>query len=218
MEITKTIPSHNPADENTLDGLNNVLIDKISMGIQCVIPAIVQSYDKTTNRAIVKPAITGVASQGQKIPKEPYIDIPVLNLSGGGFVLSFPIKQGDSGWLIASDRDISIFKQSLEETAPNTFRKHRFEDGFFIPDKINNTPTKGSSLIIQNSTGTVSIELTETGVNITGLTDVTGNTTITGNTFVVGSLTVSTGATGTFTTSDNKLVTVTNGIITSITP
>lgn len=212
MEITKTIPSHNPADENTLDGLNNVLIDKISMGIQCVIPAIVQSYDKTTNRAVVKPAITGVASQGQKVPKEPYIDIPVLNLSGGGFVISFPIKQGDTGWLIACDRNISIFKQNLEESAPNDYRKHKFEDSFFIPDKINNTPTKDSSLIIQNSAGTVSIELTETGVNITGLT------TITGNTSVVGSLSVSTGATGTFTTSENKLVTVTNGIITSITP
>lgn len=216
MEITKTIPSHNPADENTLDGLNNVLIDKISMGIQNVIPAIVQSYDKVTNRAIVKPAITGVASQGQKISKEPYIDIPVLNLSGGGFVISFPIKQGDIGWLVACDRNISIFKQNLEESAPNDYRKHKFEDGFFIPDKINNTPTKDNSLIIQNSTGTVSIELTETGVNISGITDVTGNTTITGNTSVVGSLTVSTGATGSFTTKDNKSVTVTNGIVTSI--
>jgi hypothetical protein len=137
MEITKTIPSHNPADETTLDGLNNVLIDKISMGIQNVIPAIVQSYDKATNRAIVKPAITGVASQGQKISKEPYIDIPVLNLSGGGFIISFPIKQGDTGWLVACDRNISIFKQNLTESAPNDYRKHKFEDGFFIPDKIN---------------------------------------------------------------------------------
>ena len=213
MEITKTLPSHNPADENTLDGLNNVLIDKISMGMQCVIPAIVQSYDKTTNRAVVKPAITGIASQGQKVPKEPYIDIPVLNLSGGGFVISFPIKMGDNGWLIASDRDISIFKQNLEESAPNTLRKHKFEDGFFIPDKINNIPSlNADSLLIQNETGSISIELTNTGINITGLT------TITGNTSVIGTLTVSTGTTGTFTTADNKTVTVTNGIVTSITP
>lgn len=211
-EITKTIPAHNPADENTLSGLNKVLIDKISMNIQCVIPAIVQSYDKLTNRAVVKPAITGVASQGQKIPHEAFIDIPVLNISGGGYVISFPIKEGNTGWLIASDRNISLFKQSLEESAPNDYRKHRFEDGFFIPDKINNTPsTNINSLLIQNETGTVSVELTETGVNIKGLT------TITGNTSVIGTLTVSTGATGTFTTTDNKTVTVTNGIITGIT-
>lgn len=211
MEITKTLPAHNPADENTLDGLNNVLIDKIAMGIQNVIPAIVQSYDKATNRAVVKPAITGIASQGQKVPKEPYIDIPVLNISGGGFVISFPIKTGDTGWLIACDRNISIFKQNLEESAPNDYRKHKFEDGFFIPDKINNTPLLNTdSLLIQDATGTISIELTSSGVNIKGITAITGNTS------VVGNLTVSTGATGTFTTANSKTVTVTNGIVTNI--
>ena len=212
MEITKTIPAHNPADENTIEGLNNVLVDKIALGLQNVIPAIVQSYDKATNRAVVKPAITGIASQGQKVPKEPYIDIPVLHISGGGFVVSFPIKAGDTGWLIACDRNISLFKQNLTESAPNDFRKHKFEDGFFIPDKINNTPlTNTNSLLIQDSTGNISIELTATGVNIKGLTAITGNTSVTGN------LTVSTGATGSFATADSKTVTVVNGIVTSIT-
>ena len=160
---------------------------------------------------MVKPAITGVASQGQKVPKEPYIDIPVLNISGGGFVISFPIKTGDTGWLIACDRNISIFKQNLEESAPNDYRKHKFEDGFFIPDKINNTPlTNTNSLLIQDSTGNISIELTSTGVNIKGITAITGNTS------VVGNLTVSTGATDTFTTADSKTVTVVNGIVTKI--
>lgn len=212
MEITKTIPAHNPADENTFEGLNNVLVDKIAMGLQNVIPAIVQSYDKATNRAVVKPAITGIASQGQKVPKEPYIDIPVLNISGGGFVVSFPIKADDTGWLIACDRNISLFKQNLTESAPNDFRKHKFEDGFFIPDKINNTPLNNTnSLLIQDSTGNISIELTATGVNIKGITAITGNTS------VIGNLTVSTGASGSFSTADSKTVTVVNGIVTSIT-
>ena len=204
MEITKTIPAHNPADENTLDGLNNVLIDKISIGIQNVIPAIVQSYDKATNRAVVKPAITGVASQGQKVPKEPYIDIPVLNISGGGFVISFPIKAGDTGWLIACDRNISIFKQNLEESAPNDIRKHKFEDSFFIPDKINNIGVSNPNAFII-SDGTTSISLSTGAVGITAT-----------ETTVTGTLTVTTGATGTFRSSDNKTITVKNGIVTGI--
>ena len=211
MEITKTIPAHNPADVNTLDGMNNIFLDKISMSIENVIPGIVQSYDKTTNRAVIKPAITGVASQGQKISKEPLQNIPVLNLSGGGFIISFPIKTGDTGWLIACDRNISIFKQNLVESAPNDYRKHKFEDAFFIPDKINNVPlTNPNSLLMQDETGAIKLELTNTGINLTGLTSITGNTS------VIGNLTVSTGATGTFRTSDNKTVTVTNGIITGI--
>lgn len=211
MEIAKTIPAHNPADVNTLDGMNNVFLDKISMNIECVIPGIVQSYDKVSNRAVIKPAITGVATQGQKVSKEPLQNIPVLNLSGGGFIISFPIKTGDTGWLIACDRNISIFKQNLTESAPNNYRKHKFEDAFFIPDKINNVPLINTdSLLIQDETGAIQFEMTTTGINLTGIT------TITGNTSVVGNLTVSTGATGTFKSSDNKTITVTNGIITGI--
>ncbi|MBQ2285204.1 MAG: hypothetical protein II244_06030 [Clostridia bacterium] len=192
MEITKTIPAHNPADENTLDGLNNLLTDKISMGIQSATPAIVQSYNKNTNRAVVKPAITGVASQGQKISKEPYIDIPVLKLSGGGVTMSFPIKPGDTGWLIACDRNISIFKQNLQESAPNDYRKHKFEDSFFIPDSINGSGS--DDFTIQSASQIFSI-----GDEINASTLKVGN-----------------GATGTFLSKDNKTITVENGIVTGI--
>lgn len=211
-EITKTIPSFNPADCNTLDGMNNVLVDKIGMAIQKVIPGIVQSYDRTTNRAVIKPAITGVASQGQKIPKENLENIPVLNLCGGGIMLSFPINAGDTGWLIACDRNISIFKQNLTESAPNDYRKHKFEDAFFIPDKINTLGiTDPTAFVIKSDT--VSFTLNPlTGFTMVGATEITGATNITG------ALTVSTGASGTFKSADNpsQTITVTSGIITGI--
>lgn len=203
-EITKTIPTHNPADINTLDGMNNFLADKMSMNIQKVIPGIVQSYNRLTNRAVVKPAITGVASQGQKVSKEALTDVPVLNLSGGGITLSFPIKTGDTGWLIACDRNISIFKQNLTESAPNDIRKHKYEDSFFIPDKINNIGvTDPTAFIITDGTSSISLK--------TGAIDITAATTA-----VKGNLTVSTGASGTFRSADNKTVTVVSGIITKI--
>ena len=150
MDVTQTVPGYNPADTNTLDGMNNMLFDKIGMNIECCIPAIVQSYDISTNRATVKPAITGVASQGQKVSKPAYVNIPVRQNP----YIKIPIKTGDTGWLIASDRNISIFKQSLTESAPNDFRKHKFEDGFFLPDSINCigvndvTITKGTQNLI----------------------------------------------------------------------
>ncbi len=193
MEITKTIPSHNPADVDTLDGLNNTLIDKISMGIQKVIPAIVQSYDKTTNRAVVKSAITGIASQGQKVPHEALIDIPVLKPSGGGITMAFPINQGDTGWLIACDRNISLFKQNLTESAPNDYRKHKFEDSFFIPDSINGQGVDVFTIKSESQTFTVGDEITATTIKV-------GN-----------------GATGNIVDSNGKtLATVENGIITGI--
>lgn len=191
MEITKTIPAHNPADENTLDGLNNVLTDKIAMHIQNVMPGIVQSYNTATNRAVIKPAITGVASQGQKVPKEVLYDIPVLRLSGGGSFISFPIEKGNTGWLIACDRNISIFKQSLEESAPNDYRKHKFEDSFFIPDSINGAGTNDLTIDAKDN-------------NLALAT--TANLKINGTS----------GITGTYTVTNGTKITVTKGIITSI--
>lgn len=190
MEITKAIPDYNPADANTLSGLNNMLQNKISMSIDCAIPGIVQSYDRTTNRAVVKPAITGVASQGQKVSKEPLINIPVFCMSGGGIVMSFPVKQGDTGWLVANDRNISIFKQNLEESAPNDYRKHHFLDAFFLPDKINDinySQDDNGAFVIQTLTGTTKITLKEGVITLTSPSVV-----INGDTTINGTLTVST--------------------------
>ena len=227
-DITKTIPAYNPADANTLSGLNNILQDKLSMNIECAIPGIVQSYDRTTNRAVIKPAITGVASLGQKVPKEPLINIPVFCMSGGGIVMSFPVKTGDTGWLIANDRNISIFKQKLEESAPNDYRKHNFLDAFFLPDKINDISINDADAFVlaANSTkfslkenniafNTQTFSIEATATNITSNINATGSLTVTGATTSDG-LSDTTAATGTFQTADSKTVTVQNGIIKTI--
>lgn len=188
-EITKTIPAYNPADVNTLDGLNNVLQDKILMNMEKVLPGIVQSYDRNTNRATIQPAITGIASQGQKVAREPLINIPVFSMAGGGIVLSFPLKQGDTGWLIAADRNISIFKQNLEESAPNDYRKHTFQDSFFLPDKINDLSISNEddgALVIQTTDGSAKFTLGANGINITGNTTIDGDLTVTGEATISG--------------------------------
>lgn len=143
-----------------------MLMEKLSASIDCVIPGIVQSYDKATNRATVKPAITGVASQGQKISKEALTNIPVLQLSGGGVRMSFPIKAGDTGWLVACDRNISIFKQNLTESAPNDYRKHKFEDSFFIPDAINADGVDDFTIASESQAFTVGDEITATSIKV----------------------------------------------------
>lgn len=193
MEITKTIPAYNPADSNTLSGLVNVLQEKLLANIECAIPGIVESYDRNTNRAVIKPAITGVASQGQKVSKEPVINIPVFCMSGGGIIMSFPIREGDKGWLIANDRNISIFKQNLEESAPNDFRKHTFLDAFFLPDKINDinfNQEDDGAFIIQTVSGNTKISLKEGVINVNSSV-----INLNGNTVIDGSLTVSKEAT-----------------------
>ena len=146
-EIAQSISSENPADNGTLEGLNDFFQDKIYLHLEKVIPGIVQSYDSSTNTATIKPAITGIATQGAKVPKDVLNNIPVLQLGG---IFKFPVSAGMTGWLIASDRDISIFKSIKQETAPNTPRKHKYQDSFFIPDSINASTTANELTIDAN--------------------------------------------------------------------
>ncbi len=183
-DITQTIPAREPADTNSLEGLCRLIKDITLMDMEKVIPGIVQSYDRSTNRANVKPAITGIASLGQKISKPVLVNIPVLTLQGGGIFLSFPLKAGDRGWLLACDRDISVFKQSLEESSPNSYRKHCFNDAFFIPDKINNITVSeddASAFVISTVDGGTKFSIKENEVKIVGNTSIEGSLTVSGD-------------------------------------
>lgn len=218
-EIAQTISSENPADNGTLEGLNDFFQDKMFLHLEKVLPGIVESYDKTTNRATIRPAITGIATQGTKVPKDLLPNIPVLQLGGGNVTMTFPIKAGMTGWLIASDRDISIFKKIKAETAPNTPRKHKFQDSFFIPDAINATGSDDFQIKSENSSFNLdNTSITETTQSYS-LTANTLNITGTAGTITASSLNATAAFSGIFKAEDEngsiKTFTVVNGIITA---
>lgn len=245
-EIAQTIAGENPADNDSLAGLNEFMQDKFYLHLEKVIPGIVQSYDKTTNRAVIKPAITGIATQGQKVSKDVIENIPVVQFGGGDVTMTFPIKAGMTGWLIAADRDISIFKSIKEETAPNTPRKHKYQDGFFIPDAINNTGTDDFQIKSANSSfnlDNTSISETTQEFNLNASTSITektatytmtatsfslygssslsiaspsGNISTTNGIISAKTLNATSAFSGTFKDHDNKIVRVVNGIIVSV--
>lgn len=126
-------PSIDPADEDSLVGTLRAVLGKFLQGVDDCLPAVVIAAP-VRGRVTVQPQIMMGATDGQKVSRAQIASVPVLNIGGGGFVLSFPIKPGDFGWIKASDRDISLFLQGMKEEWPNTKRMHSFEDGFFIPD------------------------------------------------------------------------------------
>lgn len=127
-------PSIDPADEGSLAGVLRAVLGKFLQSVDDMLPAVVIAYDRARNRATVQPLIMMGATDGSKVRRAQIAEVPVLNMGGGGFVLSFPITAGDLGWIKASDRDLSLFLQGLREEWPNTTRAHSFQDGLFIPD------------------------------------------------------------------------------------
>ncbi len=163
-------PSINPANTDSMIGVLRHVTEKFAQGLDDMLPARVVSYDRAKNRAQVLPLVRLVTTEGQVVGRAEVASVPVLQMGGGGYVLHFPIKPGDLGWIKANDRDISLFMQSFAESSPNTRRKHSFEDGLFIPNILTGHVIAAEDqdhAVLQSLDGSVRIALWPGQVKIT---------------------------------------------------
>lgn len=165
-----------------------------------MIPAIVVEYDRATNLATVQPAIMNVDMADKGRSRQPLALIPTLALGAGGFVISFPIKKGDLGWIHAADRDLSTFKKTLAESTPPNGTIHKFGQGMFIPDVFRQYTINGEdadAMVIQAVGGQTRISIKQDSVKITAtsLVTVDANAKFTKDVSIDGSLTVAVEAT-----------------------
>ncbi len=164
------IPSINPAEAKDLAGLLNFLEKTIFLHLEKVTPAQIISYDRETNRASVQILNYSITSDGQKITRKPEYDIPVTVLGAGGFCFGFPVKQGDIGFLIAADSDISIFKKLLQLFAPAVYQRHKYKNSVFMPLIINGftlTEDDAEAVLLTSLDGSTKISLKEGSAVIT---------------------------------------------------
>lgn len=129
-------PSINPADNDSLIGTMRFAFNKMLQDVNGMLPARVMAYDRVKNRVQVQPLIAVLTTDGSQISRAQIASIPVLQIGGGDFMLNFNLKEGDLGWILANDRDISLFLQSYAEARPNTLRKNNFADSLFIPNVL----------------------------------------------------------------------------------
>lgn len=167
---TNSPPSGSPADKYDLRGLLRLWQTKTLQKTDDMLPARVIAYNRATNLAKVQPLISVVTTSQEQVPRAQIASVPVFQYGGGGFVLSFPVRTGDTGWIKANDRDISLFKQTMQANPPNTQRKHSFEDAMFFPDTLLNGVTieseDAANAVFQNYAGTVKISLWDNLIKI----------------------------------------------------
>lgn len=169
MMTNVAIPSYDAADRDSLAGVLKLAFRKSIEGTDGQLPCQVVSYNRTTNRALVQPLISIILTSGQQVVRAQIASVPVLSLGGGGFAITFPLQPGDKGWIEASDQDISLFMQQMQQSKPNTFRIHSFEDGRFIPDafaQYTYSNADAANMVIQSYDGTVKIVLGPSVINL----------------------------------------------------
>lgn len=160
--MTNANPSLNPANNGSLSGMLDACFNKLMQGVSDMLPAKVVAFNREENRVQVQPLIALLTTDNTVVSRAQYASLPVMQLGGGGFVLSFNLVPGNLGWIKASDRDISLFLQTYQESKPNTNRLHSFSDAVFIPDVMtgyNISEEDSGNAVLQNLSGTVKISL-----------------------------------------------------------
>ncbi len=149
-------------NKNWLVGLINQLRRRIFKDLEVQIPCEIVAVNSNRTEVTVKPLVTMIDKDGNRLSRNNITNIPVETKGAGDFLISFNIEEGDLGWIRASDRDISLFIQSHSENQPATDRMHSFSDAVFIPDVMYNftiDSADAGAMTIQNRDSTVKIAL-----------------------------------------------------------
>ena len=170
--VDSSPPSRNPADSSgDMSGAMREILGKfLKSSIDDMLPAKVISYDRSLNRASVQPLISVLKTDAQAISRNQLASIPVINLGGGGHILSFNLKPGDLGWIKASDRDIASFLKNYSEASPATKRVHDFNNGLFIPDVMTGYTINAEdeqNAVLQSLDGSIKISLFPNKIKLT---------------------------------------------------
>jgi|LSQX01.2.fsa_nt_gb hypothetical protein len=134
--------------------------------LDTMLPVQVTGYDAKTNKVTVKPLIRLVSTDGTEVERAEIANIPVFRFGNPRFFITLQQKAGDFGWLMANDRDISLFLQSYQANRPNTARLHSFSDAVFFPDAINYGDADAygeGGLILQSYSGDTAIHMKDNG-------------------------------------------------------
>lgn len=118
------------ADYNnaTLDDAIEMAMFAATVGKRHCVPARVVSFDSVTQTVVAEPMISAETVDGQRVPLPPAADVPILQLGGGQFVITFNPVAGDPCLLLVSDRCIDAWYETGENRVPADFRQNDLSD------------------------------------------------------------------------------------------
>lgn len=121
-------------------GLNDVvqsIVDRSLNRLYTGMPAIVTDVSKLQSQNVisVQPAIQKVRSDGESYDMPVLEDIPVQWPSGGGAIMTFPIKKDEDVWVMFSMQSMAEWWLTPEGTSkPFDRRLHNLSDAFVLPE------------------------------------------------------------------------------------
>lgn len=224
--------NQNLTNKTTLISALEALRENINYNLNCVKVAIVDTFypeNLTVSCKVANKRLLSLKDDGNQVLQDyPLIYAKVHYMGWGNTGITYPITQGMEGILLFNDREMETWFSTGQSGTLAYDRCHNLSDAIFIcgvrslPNMIE-LVADCFNIFYKNTY----IRLLESTIEVNGDTTLTGNFTQTGNITQTGSTTSSgtitgaslvdqSGATGTFISQDSKTITVTNGIIKSI--
>ncbi len=160
------------------DSIIDAALDVRLEGLYTGMPGIVARYDRKTQTADIQPAIMQAHRDDtdERIAEAmPVIQsVPVVFLSGGGMRVTFPIKPGDTCWLMFSNSSIDRWKAQGGVVDPADDQRHHPQDAVALVGLrsrkgvlrgVDNSGAPADTLSIGNDDGPT-IEIDDDSVNI----------------------------------------------------
>ena len=157
-------------------GFFNNIIRRCAENVRVAMPCRIERYDRVNHIADLRVLFNWQMADGSIIDGCILKNITIRRLLAGGFLIDFPILEGDTGWLFACDRDAYDSKKESAPRLPTTPLVDSYESGFWLPDQWGDNNKLGISgvdqgrLVIQSKDGTQKISIGSHDINITATT------------------------------------------------
>ena len=204
------IPANKRKSDPDLCSVLDQMTDNIKSSLNCISIGTIQSFDPTDQTAtiLLNYKRINLYDTDKVTDYQPLVKCPVFILNGGGAYITFPIAKGDSCLVLFCDREIDTWFTKGGTNAPQSARVHDLNDGIALIG-VKNTGNFISGYyqggVKLYSSGNIIITSVKDAIYLNDFCVVASN-----------GLEVGTGATGTFSTSDGKVVSVSKGIVISI--
>ena len=160
-------------------------IQQDRLNLHTALPAKVVSFDQANQTVTLAIQIKMQLADGTGADIPPLVDVPVSFPRGGGFAVTFPLKAGDEGMAIFSERCIDGWWRNGSASAPLDFRLHDLSDAMFIPGICSVPKAIGEfftdGLSMQTLDGSTYIRIKNGSILIKGNIEHQGDTSQTGS-------------------------------------
>lgn len=120
---------HTANSESAVD----VQTEQSIKNIHTSLPAAVVSFNAAAQTVTLAAMVKQLMIDGATVNVPPLMDVPVSFPRGGGFAVTFPLKPGDEGIALFSERCIDGWYTSGKATEPLDYRYHDLSDAMFVP-------------------------------------------------------------------------------------